>query len=1244
MKLISEKYRKLKPTIEHLADEVVMAQAWKKTHGYMRTHNWYADTLALDVSALGLEGNAKSWARDILEPDVCLNPLELIPAAKSEKWVVDEKRGWLPQCQLDDEANKKRLEKPPLRPLAHLAVRDQTWATAAMLCLADAVETAQGDCGENNPFVAQNKGVYSYGNRLLCDWKDSGETAWFRWGNGETYRKFFTDYQSFLKRPVSIGRAVASNHGDEEHVYVINLDLSKFYDCIDRDVLIERLKSLSERHYDIKYDEDFWSVLNKIFNWQWLNQDRKHAKGLSLELGNGLPQGLVAAGFFANAYLVKFDAIVGDLIGQTIPKSGGIILHDYCRYVDDIRLVIGLEGDASPEIIGKNVNDWVSKKLKTHGGSTLNLNEAKTQVTVLSDLDNSGTLSERIKSLQEDISGPADRDALENVMGVLEGLLTLQTDNIPTNTDILGDDALLQLARFDHDVRPDTLKRFAANRLETTIRNKRRMYDGQGAIPDSGIDSLDNESELLAKKLIWSWMQDPSLGLVLRKAIEIFPSPIVAEPVFEAIFRRSSVGDSSVDQITSAQADYLLADLFRSCVDLHGYFQRVDYPKTSNPDLLLDLAARYAQKTVSSSELPGFVERQALLLLAVMQRPVLRDAESTSIQKTLHTILAGAPAKLQRQNLALYEVAAQITGNNDAVASPLAEQMKTVDLDLKRRVLEDFAIRGGDFWLSLWKRLKRHKSNKSLLDEFKWAVPVFGVTPGTTVRQRLSKVIVTNENGFAHEAGLLRLALALVRGILDDGLPIGLSPNQLGVNQAQSTKVPWGEIWRPQVNLKCRKFTPQSTQGDDPRYATPSWINPDYPDASEIYWIGMVLRSAVVGSTDFTGSRWKKGSVVGYKGLRTGWFKRRMGMMHSPESLVGEFSTTSDWAAELIRRCLQWPGFESTHHEYDEVADIVDLESLEEALKSRLKILDDLFCSASDMPALITRVRRPMNLSDSGFRLVTVQQLLPHSSDFSKSDPKLDSPTVKGRNRNHVARLCQITLKTLAAKIHADNNGDRPFADLIVFPELGVHPDDIDLLKRLADKTRSMILAGLVFTDHGGKLVNIARWLIPDYQKTGRQWITRDQGKAFPTDNEISLGISPYRPCQHIIEINRFEEGPFKLTGAICYDATDLKLASDLKDKSDLFLILAHNQDVTTFDTMASALHYHMYQHVALVNKGEYGGSSIQAPYKQPYERLISHAHGTDQISINVADLDLAAFRRKRPKKLKEIKTKPAGK
>ncbi len=83
MKLIEEKHRCLKPTIDYLTDEVVIAQAWKKTHGYIRIFNWYADTLALDVSALGIEENAKSRCRLLIEGRP-LYPLGLVPSVKSE--------------------------------------------------------------------------------------------------------------------------------------------------------------------------------------------------------------------------------------------------------------------------------------------------------------------------------------------------------------------------------------------------------------------------------------------------------------------------------------------------------------------------------------------------------------------------------------------------------------------------------------------------------------------------------------------------------------------------------------------------------------------------------------------------------------------------------------------------------------------------------------------------------------------------------------------------------------------------------------------------------------------------------------------------------------------------------------------------------------------------------------------------------------------------------------------------------
>lgn len=273
---------------------------------------------------------------------------------------------------------------------------------------------------------------------------------------------------------------------------------------------------------------------------------------------------------------------------------------------------------------------------------------------------------------------------------------------------------------------------------------------------------------------------------------------------------------------------------------------------------------------------------------------------------------------------------------------------------------------------------------------------------------------------------------------------------------------------------------------------------------------------------------------------------------------------------------------------------------------------------------------------------MTVQQLLPRTTDFSVADPTLSNPKIRASHREHLLSVCQLTYKTLSTKLVADNADSKPAADLIVFPEVAVHIDDQDVLKRLADKTQAIIFAGLVFTDHKGKLVNIARWFIPDYRASGRQWIIRDQGKAFMTKPEEKLGITGYRPCQHIIEILNSNGESFRLSGAICYDATDISLAADLRDKTDLFVVVAHNRDVNTFDNMAAALHYHMFQHVVITNIGEFGGSTIQAPFKEPYHRLISHVHGTDQISINMADIDLGAFKRKITE-YKKTKQKPAG-
>jgi predicted amidohydrolase len=1232
MKLIDAKYRSLKPTISYLTDEVIMAQAWKKTHGYIRSFNWYADTLALDISALGIEANAKSWA-ELLKGKKPLYPLELVPAAKSEAWLIDEK-GWHPS----ERSEAKRIKgKVPLRPLAHLTIRDQTWASAAMLCLADAVESKQGDCShaKGGAEGALSRGVYSYGNRLLCDWRDK-DNAWFRWGNSETYRKFYTDYQAFLKRPITTGRVVSEQQADGDSVFIVNLDLSKFYNTIDRSVLQKRLQDISAS-YGHEHCSEFWKAIERVMDWKWNEEHLALAKQYDMgDIAEGLPQGLVASGFFANAYLVDFDEAFGKLISSSIDSDKALVIHDYCRYVDDLRIVVSTDEHSNQEI-AHLVNACATKLLKKYGGEALNINRDKTKVASLSDLDSSGSMAKRIEMVQGGLSGPADRDMLDSATGILESLLAVEDDLLP-NTTVKPDRSLLQITNFDHDIRPDTLKRFAANRLESIVRSKRKLSLGVEGSSSGSLDDTDNESELLAKKLIFAWMKDPSLGLVLRKAIEIYPCADLFEPVMKAIYCRSSFSEDSGDEQTAAIMDYLLADLFRCAADFNGYFQVVTYPINLEPSSVIELIARYAQKIVVSNLAAVFVKRQALMLLAVINKPVITNHGDGIIQHDLHLILAGKfPQKYQAQRSALFEVAGQITNDFDTYATDFLELISDLQ-EKKYAALEVFAKRGGPFWLSLWKQLKKQGADKKLIDSLRWAAPQVVISPAAR-QQRLAKVISSNSNGFEHESALIKLGLGLIDLALKEEHLSGRSPDSISVK----TKPPvsWANLYQPEVKEIICKL--EAKKYNDPRFDVPEWLAVTYEDTQfeTIYWIGSILRAAALGGADFTGNRWKAGKTVTYKGLRTSWYKRRMGMMHAPEALVGEFSTLSTWTSELLMRCLQWPGFESSHLRYADILNVVGLDSLKNCLIERLNYLNEIYCYSSQLPVIPTIVKRPKREQDR-FRIVTVQQLLPREADFSAVDPELNDPVMRARHRSHLLDICQLTVKTLEAKLRADEEAPKPQADLIVFPEVSIHVDDQDVIKRLADKTQAIVFAGMVFTDHNGKLINFARWFIPDYRDTGRQWIIRDQGKMFMTKHEEKMGISGYRPCQHLIELEGHPDGPFRLTGAICYDATDIKLAADLRGQTDLFVIAAHNKDVNTFDNMASALQYHMYQHVVITNIGEFGGSTIQAPYKETYDKLISHSHGSNQISISTADIDLAAFRRT-VRGYKKTKTKPAG-
>lgn len=86
MPSIAKKYEQLVLDDDYLTDSLLMTLAWKKSHQYIRTANWYADNFELDLSALSLLESAQQWCNDLQKDDLAFKPLELVPAPKQHNW------------------------------------------------------------------------------------------------------------------------------------------------------------------------------------------------------------------------------------------------------------------------------------------------------------------------------------------------------------------------------------------------------------------------------------------------------------------------------------------------------------------------------------------------------------------------------------------------------------------------------------------------------------------------------------------------------------------------------------------------------------------------------------------------------------------------------------------------------------------------------------------------------------------------------------------------------------------------------------------------------------------------------------------------------------------------------------------------------------------------------------------------------------------------------------------------------
>ena len=1197
-------------------------QAWKKTASYIRYHNWFSDTLDLDLTAVNLPQFLASVRKRLSSPPWRTDALRLVPAPKRQRWQASsDSEDWKP-TQGTNTATQ-------LRPLAHVGLADQVLATAVMLCLADRIETLQGDPRSSITDQASRQRVISYGNRLFCDIDATTGDLRHRWGSTKLYRAYFQDYRKFLQRAEPPAKLLSEAAPDR--VFVVHADIRQFYDRV-------RPASLSAALDRVRRDGDdpgFFDLVASIFDWHWHPHDEQavslHARRTRLTNFRriALPQGLVASGFFANVVLLSFDDRLREAIGTRL--SPGLRLLDACRYVDDLRLTVaatGPEKDNSTVARVKKVTKTWLQSLLTQETVGLALSPQKMKVVALGTEDaplvRQGS---RMWRIQTAVSGGFDMVAGEEILDGIQSLMRAQ------EAFTVGAEPSWRLSPLV-DVADETVARFAAARFRTTFRSIRPLLaDADEQRPSApgtraGTEpvrvsrsqpELDEDARVFALGLIQRWVHDPSNVRLLRIGLDLWPAVEVLEAILQ-LFRPYTEGGEAHGSPEELVAWYCLSEVLRAGATETGYVADGEcLPGTVNVTAYRDALSAEAARLVQlpAARLPWYLRQQALLVLAVHRPDVGGDDPNGNIETRdywkLIRFLRGDG--IGRRDFGPFAVVARRS---------LLDQVSAVRLALQgitRLAARQIAARDPSFLLELIEAeegVGDHLTPRAR-DDLGMSVKK------APVRFEVLADVVAAEHPVGplrNELGLLRFAVAFLHEWKRSApQPAVITPGRVHLRRTDDdgvSRVDGVRILRSRV----------SANGS--LYETPEWCE------SRGRWrfhLGFLLRFILSGQADFTRTirvpYWKEGTSR-YRAVASHWHARVYGLYSGQGAFGDDWLPITDWMEKLLLALLRWPGCRAP----DGFGWVEKgIEACVDGIEKRIGHLDWARGRNTNTLYLPFEASRPakMGARRSLYGCV-VQTVVPTPGHFV-ADVTVSQQASRRRHRRHLSAALAAVERMLALRGTHERNGER--LDWLILPELAVHPNDVRThLEPFARAHKTMILAGLTYeaVAAGGGLYNSAIWIIPEWSRAGafRPRILR-QGKEHLAPEERWLtGVRGFRPCQWLVGYPWSPEPdarPIWLTAAVCYDATDLGLTAELRDRTDVFAIPALNKDVGTFDQMSQALHYHMFQLVVVVNNGLYGGSSAYWPKRQSFERQIFHTHGQPQASVAFFSIeDIADF------------------
>lgn len=1217
----------LVPTIECLADETVLIQAWKKTSSYIRYHNWFSDTLELDRTAINLREFIANISTEIKSDSQLLSdPIRMVPAPKSQQWRIESGGQWKPVNGNGDTAK--------IRPLAHVSLRDQVIATAMMMCLGDRVETRQGDPAMSLD-SADLHTVVSYGNRLFSDFKNG--KAHQRWGSGTLYRGFYEDYQTFLARPEDVAERIHKGH---PRTLIVQSDLRQFYDRVTADLLHKAIVNLR----DDSGEAAFFERVTGFLKWKWSDSDLKEVDIYAKQSGIPdfsrivLPQGLVAAGFFANVALATFDRDLRDQIGREILPN--IKLHDVARYVDDLRFVLSAPLDVDIEAVKTDIFKWIKGSLD-HSAPGLSPAEEKTQVTAFrADERPLVQQSKRMARIQTAISGGFDPVAGGEILDSVLALVRAQ-ERLAKAEAVNEHDPFRPVP----DVRDSTVDRFVAGRFRSTYRSLRPQLwqthedsqaegDGEEYSQFRGVrtrNELDDEMRAFALELISKWVSDPSNVRLLRIALDLWPDADVLTRVLNLLRRFTQKGGPR--NAPRRIAWYCLSEILRAGAVETGFVEDDEQlPSAVKVAEYRRVLREEALRIVFTTEtrLPWYLKQQAYLLLATdppdIQALPSHGSGDLSPYTRLLRFLKGDAQKWLSDEFATYAVLARRSYLDAQRAAALVGPQLTpsrinriASLD-PNFAAELVAATGGVSSLT-----PRAKADLGLSEH------------SDAKSNTLAKIVLSPEtrNKLRNERALLSFASKFLLAIDGVAEAAPISPSEVTLGLDAETK-----------EVGALQFHRRNLAGDS-LYDPPNWVPADD------HWrfqLGFLLRFILTAQPDFTkparSPHWKEDKQI-YRSPGGHWHERIHGFFNGYSAFGDDWLPISDWVERLLFGLLWWPGC-AGQREDTPVAGT--MREAQEAIDARLKYMREM--QGTSVALLPLKVPGAFKREGKPLRACVVQTAFPSADDFHENNLSMSDANLRIRHRRHLSAALAAVKSTLALRETHKGMGNR--LDWLILPELAVHPDDVRThLVPFARAHKTIILAGLTYDELflGQPLVNSALWVLPTHHPTrGAQILIRRQGKKHLAPIEKGFEskglVQAFRPCQWLIGYdwsNDPDSDPLWLTAAICFDATDLRLAADLKDRSDIFAIPALNKDVKTFDNMALALHYHMHQMVVVANNGNFGGSNAYAPYTSDWKRQVFHMHGQPQASIAFFELDNVAAFKNRKDAGGDFKPPPAG-